>query len=81
MDAMDWVTLLLSILLLVVSSPRWQFTLLLTSPRELLFAARWLRKTDAERILSIQSLRYDCVDEISQGDTDTESLTRVFFHA
>ena len=63
------------------TSPRWQLSLSLSSPRDLLFAAGWLRKTDAERILSIQSLRYDYVDEISQGGTNTESLTRVFFHA
>ena len=81
MDARDWVTLPPSVLLVVVPSPRWQLTLSLSSPRDLLFAAGWLRKTDAERILSIRSLRYDYVDEISQGDTDTESLTKVFFHA
>jgi hypothetical protein len=59
----------------------WQLTLSLSSPRDLLIAAGWLRKTDTERILSIRSLRCDSVDEISQGDTDTESLTRMFFHA
>jgi len=41
----------------------------------------WLRKTDAERILSVRSQRHDYVNEISQGDTDTESLTKVFFPA
>ena len=63
------------------TSPRWQLSLSLSSPRDLLFAAGWLRKTDAERILSMRSLRFDYVKEISQGDTDTESLTRVFFRA
>ena len=62
-------------------SPRWQLTLSLSSPRDLLFAAGWLRKTDAERILSIRSLRFDYVNEISQGDADTENLTKVFFRA
>ncbi len=81
MDAREWVTLPPSVLLLVVPSPRWQLTLSLSSPHDLLFAAGWLRKTDAERILSIQSPRYDSVDEISQGDADTESLTRVFYGA
>ena len=81
MDARYWMPPPPSVLLLVVPSPRWQLTLSLSSARDLLFAAGWLRKTDAERILSIRSLRYDYVDETSQGDTDTESLTRVFFHA
>jgi len=63
------------------SSPRCQLLLSLSSPLDLLFAAGWLRKTDAERILSIRSLRFDYVKEISQGDTDTESLTKVFFRA
>ena len=63
------------------TSPRWPLLLSLSSPRDLLFAAGWLRKTDAERILSVRSQRHDYVNEISQGDTDTESLTKVFFLA
>ena len=63
------------------TSPHCQLLLSLSSPRNLLFASGWLRKTDAERILSIRSLRYEYVDEISQGDTYTESLVKVFFHA
>ena len=62
-------------------SPRWQLGLSLSSPCDLLFAAGWLRKTDAERILSVRSQRHDYVNEISKGDTDTESLTKVFFLA
>ena len=61
------------------TSPRWQLSLSLISPRA--FAAGWFRKTDAERILSVRSQRYDYVNEISQDDTDTKGLTKVFFLA
>jgi len=63
------------------TSPCWQLRLSLSSPLDLLLFAGWLAKTDAEHILSIRSLRFDYVKEISQGDTDTESLTKVFFRA